>query len=97
MKRSTPYIIIVAALALLVVACAAVVKASQTALDIGAAACSVVEQNYTNNTVTVACDYIDKADSASHLLSMVLPTAQATGFVKSPKIKYVGAAPSAGQ
>ena len=94
MKHLPIYALLVGVLMLLVVACTAAVKAAQTALDIGDAACEIVEQNYDNATVKVWCNYIDKADNASHLLTMVLPAHQAMGLKKSKTVKYVGNPPA---
>ncbi len=95
MSRKTTAYAVLASIAMLVfVACTAAVKAAKTVLDIGDAACEIIEENYDNATAKVACDYIDQADSKAHLLTMVIPAGQARAFKKSKTVKYVGTASS---
>lgn len=88
--RTTVYALLTATIMIVVVACTAAMKGAQTALDIGDAACEVVELNYDNATAKLLCNYIDKADSAARLISMVIPTEQARAFKKSKNLKTVG-------
>lgn len=70
-------LLVVMACAAATSSCAAAKPIVQTALDIGVAACSVIDVDTTNPNVQLVCKYIDQADGVAKVVLAIMPREKA--------------------